>query len=253
LTGGVRVLVVDDLELARQKLVRSLSAHPDVEVVGEAASGEEMIDAIRRLHPALLFLDVSMPEQDGFSALRELPPGQRPVVIFLTAYAQFALEAFRVDAVDYLLKPVDPTLLATALMRARRRLKDAPTNRDGTPTSVVYPLRLTLRTDSGLRLLPVDTIDWIEAVRNHLAIHCGREVIIVRLTLQNIVTQLEPKRFARVHRSAVVNLARVRELRPVSNGDQRMVLIDGTELPISRTHREAVLRLLAVAAHMNIS
>jgi two-component system LytT family response regulator len=245
-TGDLRVLVVDDLELARQKLVRSLSAYPDVEVVGEAASGEEMIDAIQRLHPALLFLDVSMPEQDGFSALRELPPGQRPLVIFLTAYAQFALEAFRVDAVDYLLKPVDPTLLAAALMRARRRLKDvAPNDRDGTPTSVVYPLRLTLRTDSGLRLLPVDAIDWIEAVRNHLAIHCGREVIIVRLTLQNIVSQLEPKRFARVHRSGVVNLARVRELRPVSNGDQRMVLNDGTELPISRTHREAVLRLLA--------
>jgi two-component system LytT family response regulator len=243
----LRVLIVDDVELARQKLARSLGAHADVEVVGEAANGPEMIAAIERLRPQLVFLDVSMPEQDGFSAWRELAPEQRPLVIFLTAYAQFALDAFRVEAIDYLLKPVEAPLLAEALARARRRLAEpaAVVDSSGAPPSVEYLLRLTVRTDSGLRVLPVDAIDWIEAVRNHVAIHCGREAIIVRSTLQGIVAQIDPKRFARVHRSTVVNLRQVRELRPLSNGDQRMVLNDGTELPISRTHREAFLRLLA--------
>jgi two-component system, LytTR family, response regulator len=243
---GLRVLIVDDVELARQKLVRSLSAHADVEIVGEAADGAQMIQAIHRLHPSLMFLDVSMPEQDGFSALREVVLEQRPLVIFLTAYSHFALDAFRVEAIDYLLKPVDPALLAESLARARRRLAEpVTTDGNGTRTPVDYAERLTVRTDSGLRVLPVDAIDWIEAVRNYLAIHCGREALIVRSTLHSIAAQLDPKRFARIHRSAVVNLKQVRELRPVSNGDQRMVLNDGTELPISRTHREAFLRLLA--------
>jgi two-component system, LytTR family, response regulator len=246
LTTGLRVLIVDDVELARQKLVRSLSAHTDVEVVGEAADGAQMIQAIHRLHPSLMFLDVSMPEQDGFSALREVIPEERPLVIFLTAYSHFALDAFRVEAIDYLLKPVDPNLLAEALARARRRLAEpVTTDSNGAHSPVDFAERLTVRTDTGLRVLPVDTIDWIEAVRNYLAIHCGREAIIVRSTLQSIAAQLDPKHFARIHRSAVVNLKQVRELRPVSNGDQRMVLNDGTELPISRTHRENFLRLLA--------
>ena len=191
MTTPLRVLVVDDVELARQKVVRSLRAHADVEVVGEAANGAEMIEAIGRLRPALVFLDVSMPEQDGFSALREIAPEQRPLVIFLTAYAHFALDAFRVEATDYLLKPVDPVLLAEALARVRRRLAE-PVSSDlpGATTAADYPSRLTVRANSGLRVLPVDTIDWIEAVRNYLAIHCGREAIIVRATLQGIVAQL---------------------------------------------------------------
>jgi len=242
----LRVLVVDDVELARQRLMRALAAHPDVEVVGEAANGPEMIEAIRRLHPALMFLDVSMPEQDGFSALAELSIELRPLVVFVTAYAHFALNAFRVEAIDYLLKPADPALLAEALARARQRLAQPAQVVAKEPVAAAACLeRLTLRTDTGLRVVSADAIDWIEAIRNHLAIHEGREVIIVRSTLQALMAQLDPQRFVRVHRSTLVNIARVRELRALGNGDQRMVLTDGTELAISRTHREALLRLLA--------
>ena len=201
-----------------------------------------MIEAIHRLRPALVFLDVSMPEQDGFSALAELPAELRPLVIFVTAYAQYALDAFRVDAIDYLLKPADPALLAEALARVRQRLAQPAAIVSNEPMeAVVYPERLTLRTDSGLRVVPVDAIDWIEAIRNYLAIHEGREVVIVRATLHALIAQLDPKRFVRVHRSTLVNIRQVRELRPLGNGDQRMVLIDGTELPTSRTYREALL------------
>jgi two-component system LytT family response regulator len=242
----MRVLVVDDVELARQRLLRALAAHPDVEVVGEAASGPEMIEAIPRLHPALLFLDVSMPEQDGFSALAELPAELRPLVVFVTAYAQFALNAFRVEAIDYLLKPADPALLAKALARARQRLAQPAVAVANEPApTTVYPERLTLRTDTGLRVVSVDAIDWIEAIRNYLAIHEGREVFIIRSTLQSLAAQLDPARFVRVHRSTLVNIRQVRELRPLGNGDQCMVLVDGTELSISRTYREALLHLLA--------
>lgn len=242
----IRVLLVDDVELARQKLARALGAHGDVEVVGEAANGEEMVAAIARLRPDLIFLDIAMPEQDGFSALADVPLERRPLVIFLTAYAQHALDAFRVDAVDYLLKPVDPALLADALQRVRRRLIEAGASVAVAPTgTAAYAERLALRTDSGLRVLPVESIRWIEAIRNYLAIHCKDETVIVRTTLQGLLAQLDPARFARVHRSAIVNLAQVRELRPLGNGDQRMLLHDDTEIAISRTYRDALLRSLA--------
>lgn len=242
----LRTLVVDDVELARQKLVRALSKHADVEVVGEAANGAEMIKAIGHLQPTLMFLDVSMPEQGGFSALSELPAEQYPLVVFVTAYAQFALDAFRVEAIDYLLKPVDPVLLDQALGRVRRRLAEPGIAEiHKISSSASYPDRLTVRTDTGLRILPLASIDWIETVRNYVAIHCGREVIIVRSTLHGLLAQLNPKCFARIHRSAVVNLKQIREVRPSSNGDQRLVLNDGTELMVSRTHREALLLLLS--------
>lgn len=242
----LRALLVDDVELARQKLARALGAHADVEIVGEAANAEEMIAAIERLRPELMFLDISMPEQDGFSALSQLSPERRPLVIFLTAYAQYALDAFRVEAVDYLLKPVDPALLAQALRRVHRRLAEPGMERtDVSAGTSKYAERLTLRTDSGLRLLPVDTIHWIEALRNHLAFHCAGETLIVRATLQGILALLDPARFARVHRSAIVNLAQVRELRPLGNGDQRLLLQDDRQIVISRTYRDALLRALA--------
>jgi two-component system, LytTR family, response regulator len=246
MTAVIRAVVVDDVELARQKLARALGAHPDVEIVGEAANGEDMVAAIAALSPALVFLDIALPEQDGFSALSEVPPERRPLVIFLTAYAHYALDAFRVEAVDYLLKPVVPELLAQALQRVRRRLR-APRPELALPAAptATYPERLTVRTDSGLRVLAVDAIHWVEALRNYLAFHCAGETVIVRSTLQGVLGQLDPARFARVHRSAIVNLRAVRELRAASSGNQRLLLHDGTALAISRTHREALLRLLA--------
>jgi two-component system, LytTR family, response regulator len=242
----MRVLLVDDVALARQKLARALGAHADVQIVGEAANGEEMAAAVAEFRPELVFLDISMPEQDGFSALAEVPVEHRPLVIFLTAYAQYALDAFRVEAVDYLLKPVDPQALAQSLQRVRRRLAEpSPSPGTQTPTVVHYAERLTLRTDTGLRVMPVESVRWIEAIRNYTAFHCAQETLIVRATLQGVLDTLDPARFVRVHRSAIVNVAEVHELRPQGNGDQRMLLKDGTRIGISRTYRDALMRLLA--------
>jgi len=243
MSAPLRVLLVDDVELARQKLRRALSAHADVEIVGEAANGEEMIAAVHALKPQLLFLDIAMPEQDGFSALAELPRAERPLVVFLTAYAQHALQAFRVEAVDYLLKPIEAELLADALARARKRLAEPAPAPAANETRLAE--RLTVRTDNGLRVVDVASIRWIEAIRNYVALHLAGESLIVRSTSQSLLDQLDPSRFVRVHRSAIVNLAEVHELRPQGNGDQRMRLRDGAEVPISRTYREELLRRLS--------
>ncbi len=245
MTPSLRVLLVDDVELARSKLRRALAAHADVEIVGEAADGEAMLAAVRALRPQLLFLDIAMPEQDGFSALSELPPAERPLVIFLTAYAQHALEAFRVEAVDYLLKPVEAGLLAEALGRVRRRLAEPGVVATPAAPAPRHAERLTVRTDSGMRVVEVATIRWVEAIRNYLALHLPGESVIVRSTLQGLLEQLDPARFVRVHRSAIVNIAEVHELRPIGNGDQKMRLRDGSEIAISRTYREDLLRRLA--------
>ena len=240
----LRVLVVDDVELARSKVVRLLSAFPDVEVVGTAVDGMGLISAVRDLRPDLVFLDISMPEQDGISAFSEIPPADRPLVIFLTAHEHFALRAFRVDAIDYLLKPLDPDLLMESLQRVRRRLAKGALPAAGVPAKG-FPERLALRTDTGVRVVPVERINWVEAVRNYMAIHLTGETFIVRSTMQGLLAQLNPDQFARIHRSAIVNARTVVEIRPFGNGDQRLRLADGTELAISRGYREALLQLLA--------
>jgi two-component system, LytTR family, response regulator len=242
---SLRVLVVDDVELARQKVVRLLSVQEGIEVIGTAANGMEMLDAVARLRPTLLMLDISMPEQDGISALLKIPSENRPLVIFVTAYEEFALTAFRVNAVDYLLKPIEPALLTEGLARARRRLAEGISQSPSKASAASPPVRITVRTDTGLRVVLLDDINWVEAVRNYVAIHLPGETLIVRSTLQRILGQLDPLMFAHAHRSAVVNVRKVRELRPFGNGDQRMWLHDGTQLSISRSCREALLCLLA--------
>ena len=240
----LRVLIVDDVELARQRLARLLAAHADVEVVGEAADARQMLACVQASRPHLLLLDVTMPEQDGFSALDALPPGERPLVIFATAYEHYAARAFRVDAVDYLLKPVEADLLGDALDRARRRLRMPVASTGAASDVVAWPQRITLRTDSGLRVVEVEAIDWMESIRNYVAVHAGSETLIVRATLQGMLAQLDPSRFARLHRSIVVNVARIRELQPMGNGDHRVVLRDGRTLVGSRTYRDALMALL---------
>src|SRR5690349_16332123 len=159
-----------------------------------------MIAAVRALKPQLVFLDIAMPEQDGFSALAELPRAERPLVVFLTAYAQHALQAFRVEAVDYLLKPIEAELLADALARARRRLAD-PAPAVAAASDKRFAERLTVRTDAGLRVVDVASIRWIESIRNYVALHVAGESLIVRSTSQALLDQLDPSRFVRVHRS----------------------------------------------------
>ena len=239
----ITTVIVDDVALARQKVVRALKDHPNIEVIGEAEDGPGMIAMVREKNPSLLFLDISMPEQDGFSALAEIEESTRPLIVFLTAHSHFAVDAFRVDAVDYLVKPLDPGALKLALTKVRRRL-DEPTATlsSPSPASIAFSHRIAFRTDEGFKVVRVDAIRWIESVRNHIAVHTGSETLLTRCTLQEVLEKLDPASFVRVHRSAAVNIDVVHYIQPQSSGDQKLVLNDGTELAVSRSYREELLR-----------
>jgi two-component system LytT family response regulator len=242
----IRVLVVDDEPLARAGLCEWLAAEPDMELVGESATGVEAIAAIRRERPDLALLDVALPEADGFQILAALPPDEMPLVVFITAHDRYALQAFDAHAVDYLLKPVEQQRFRRALGRARERLRSR--DRDAWPERLTallqelrapprYPLRLAVRTVGRTYFVPTAEIDWIEAAGNYARLHVGRIRHVMRDTLTNLEKELDPARFCRVHRSAIVNLERVREIQPGDRGDQRLILTDGTRLVLSATHR----------------
>lgn len=231
----LRVVVVDDVALARQRLERLLRAWPDITVVAACADVDAAAAAVAAHAPDLLLLDVDMPGGDGFTLLDRLPSETRPVVVFTTAHAGFAARAFRVDAVDYLLKPVTSPALGEALERvaARRRAGfDAPS-------------WLLLRERDGTTVLPMSAIDWVEAAGNYACIRAEGVTHVHRETLTRLEARLDPTRFQRIHRSRVVNIDRIAALRPLANGDQIVVLRDGTELGLSRTWRDPLLARLA--------
>jgi two-component system, LytTR family, response regulator len=265
----LRALVADDEPLARRRLVRLLEGRPGVEVVGECADGPSAVAAIRRERPDLVFLDVQMSGMDGFAVLREAGPGPLPLVVFVTAHDRYALRAFEVHAVDYLLKPLDPARLDAALERAaaraargrrthERRLVElleelgreqrdlgrrlAPPA-DGART----PERLLLKLGERMVFVPVEAIERVEAEGNYVRIHAGKERYLVRGTLAGMEKLLDPRRFLRIHRSTVVNLDRVREVRPAFAGDCTVVLHDGTELRLSRRYRDRLERIVESA------
>jgi len=247
---ALRCLIVDDVQLARDRLRRLLGALPDIEVVGEAANVTDALELVHEHTPDLIFLDIEMPERDGFALIAALPEGLRPAIVFVTAYDQHAVRAFDADAVDYLLKPVEIERLKQSVDRMRTR------RGQWTPELIAqlqslgdeshYPDRLSLPVDHGIRLLGLDDIDWIESAGNYLCIRTGNETLIVRETLTRMETRLDPKRFARIHRSRIVHLGRIAKLLPLYNGDHTVVLKDGTELGLSRTYRDALYRALAI-------
>lgn len=241
-----RTLIVDDIALARQKLRRMLRVHDDIDVVAEAANSAEMLLKLAQTSPDLILLDITMPGQDGLSALSELPLLQRPLVIFITAHGHFAPMAFRLDAVDYLLKPVQPELLAEALTRMRRRARidnslEPGDSIDENLTVNGSMSRICLKTDQGLRVVAIQTIDHIEAIRNYIALHCGNEVLIVRQTMHSIADKLSAEQFVRVHRSTIINVKRVQKVRPGNNGEQILTLHNGKEIVASRSYRRLLL------------
>lgn len=244
MSRALRVLVVDDVELARRRLVRALEEHADVSVVGEAADGEQMQAQVAALRPDLVFLDIAMPEQDGFAALAGIAPAERPLVVFLTAYSEHALQAFRVDAVDYLLKPVDGAALAIALDKVRARLALPGVGAVARGVSGKTPDRLSLRTDDGLVWVALAQIGWIEAIRNHVAVHTDEGDHIVRSTLRDMLDRLAAGHFVQASRSAVVNAAQVKKLLVAPNGEHRLRLQGGVEVVIGKSFREGVLRAL---------
>jgi two-component system LytT family response regulator len=251
---SLTVLIVDDEPLAREKIRTLLESHPELECVGECANGAEAVADIERLTPHLVFLDVQMPEVDGFGVLAALDPGRLPAVIFVTAYDRYALQAFEVNALDYLLKPFDRERFDRAVARAQAALAGA---REGSELSrrlldllqVLkrerrHPERIVVRDAGRVFFLRTDEIDWIEAAGNYCCLHVGKQSHLLRETMKALESRLDPERFLRVHRSRIVNVDRIRELRPATHGEYLVRLADGTELATSRGYGDRIQRHL---------
>jgi two-component system, LytTR family, response regulator len=246
----LRALVVDDEPLARARMRTLLGDHPEVIIVGECGNGADAIVAIEEHTPDLVFLDIQMPELDGFGVIEAVGPERMPLVIFVTAYDEYAVQAFEVHALDYLLKPVERERFAAALERARVRLA-APRGTDsgGARQQLQMLLdsfgsrqrrdvRLAIKVDGRLIFLRTADIDWIEAIDNHAKIHLGAETHVVRDTLTRLENRLPKSRFLRIHRSIIVNTERVRELQPWFQGDYVVILHDGTRHTSGRSYRQ---------------
>jgi two-component system LytT family response regulator len=256
--ADLKCLIVDDVELGRDKLRRYLADQPGVTIVGEAGSGVEAVTAIRDLAPDVVFLDVEMPEMDGFDVLAALAGEKLPAVVFVTAYEHYAVRAFDVHAVDYLLKPVEKERLVQALDRVRAEQAESDAAAEGEATidgrlrnllgelkpGANYPARLLIKDVGRTRVVAVKDIDWVEAAGNYVALHCGKETHIMRETMTDLERRLDPTRFARIHRSAIVSIEQIVELTPLFNGDQSVKIKTGAELTLSRTYRDKVLPLL---------
>ncbi len=249
----LRALVVDDEPLARRALLRLLKREADVQVIGQCGDGESAVETIRRTRPDLVFLDVQMPEMDGFRVVEAVGVERMPVTIFVTAFDRYALRAFDANAVDYLLKPFAAERLTRALARARDRCVGKADQEaaqrlfsllDRTRFQTDYAQRLTVSTRGRILFVEVADIDWIEAEGNYARLHVSRKIYDVRETLQSLMEKLDPRDFVRIHRSTIVNQRRIREVQPWFRGSHIVVLESGEELRMSRYQREAVERLL---------
>src|SRR5579871_1470369 len=248
----MRILIVDDEPLACERIRTLLNGAANVQIAGECHDGRSAVAAIRSLAPDLVFLDVQMPEMDGFAVLRQLERqrgsglAELPVVVFVTAYDQYALKAFEVCALDYLLKPFDRERFSRALARARVELdrrKSGEVNEQVLKLLVnleqarKYLEKLMIHEGGRVFFLRADEIDWIEAAGNYARLHVGKQEHLYRETMAKLESQLNPDRFARIHRSAIVNTERVKELQPCFRGDYVIVLRDNQKLTMSRTYR----------------
>jgi two-component system LytT family response regulator len=239
-TRPLRALLIEDEIHARRYLRELLAAEDGLTIVGEADSGTTGADLIRTLTPDLVFLDVQMPELDGFAMIDAVGADRMPAFIFVTAYPQYAVRAFEIDAVDYLCKPFDRQRLAVAVQRARRHLEPAARPApEPQPDPGGWYSRITVKEEAGITFVPVDEVLWIEAANKYVVIHSGVGTHVARLTIQHIAARLDPKAFVRIHRSILVRKSAVRGLHPLFHGDYTVKLIDGTELTLSRTYREA--------------
>ncbi len=249
----IRVLVVDDEPLGRERLRNLLVKESDVTLVGEAGSGEEAIDKIRTLRPDLVFLDIRLPGCTGFNVLEKLGDDVPPAVVFVTAHDEFALQAFDVQAVDYLLKPFDRSRFKTALQRAIERLRSASTDDLASKLSAVIaqlqpqratsPERIPVKTGGKVIFVNVTDIDWVGSADNYVELHVGNQAHLIRETMTAMEQRLPNERFVRISRTAIVNSERVKELQPLFHGEYSVTLRDGTRLTLSRTYRDQLSRL----------
>jgi two-component system, LytTR family, response regulator len=249
----VRTLIVDDEVLAREKIMTLLADDTEIEIIGECADGLAAVSAIESQKPDLIFLDVQMPELDGFGVLEAVDAERMPMIIFVTAYDHYALRAFEVHALDYLLKPFDRERFNKALGRAKLQIER---DRTGAMSAELFALltdlkarpkqlqRLVIKSGGRVFFLRADEIDWIEAAANYVRLHVGKESHLLRETINSLAAQLDPEKFLRIHRSTIVNLERVKELQPWFHGDYVVILQDGTQLNSSRSYREQLHQLV---------
>jgi two-component system LytT family response regulator len=263
MNDSLRVLIVDDEPLARARLTQLLTNEDGVELVGEASRTGEARRMIAALRPDVLLLDVQMPGGSGFDLIEGLAPEAQPGVIFVSAHDQHAVRAFSVRAIDYLLKPFDRERLRAALDRARdavaRRSRGAESGArvaaaPGAAADVSrYLGRFVVRSVGRMLLIDAGEVDWIEAAGNYVRLHHAGQKHLLRETMNSLESQLDPERFARIHRSTIVNLDRVRELHHILHGDYSVHLRDGTRLTLSRGYRESFERLIAGATDLRLS
>jgi two-component system LytT family response regulator len=265
-TGNLTTIVVDDESLARRGLKLRLAELEGVEVLAECRNGREAIEAIREFEPDLVFLDIQMPGLDGFDVVRELQADHMPLIVFVTAFDQYAISAFDVHAVDYVLKPVEEARLEEAVSRARNRLAgtvkgdqkqrllEVIVELTGKSESAIeemlqadgpgYPDKLTIKDGPEVVLVPTQDIEWVDAAGDYMCIHAGGETHVMRSTMKDLEAQLDPTRFQRIHRSTLVNLERVVKLSSHINGEYFLTLDCGACLKMSRTYRDSVAHLL---------
>lgn len=244
----MRVLIVDDEPLARRGARARLEQIRDVEIAGECASGREAIAEIERSRPDVVMLDVQMPEVDGFGVIDAIGPGHMPLTIFVTAFDAHAIRAFDANALDYLLKPIDDERFRVAVERARQRLAESAVARAKGLEGALGSLgdrRIVLRDGGRVLLFDQADIDWLGADGDYVRVHAKGRSHLLRHTMGAMEARLDPARFARVHRSAIVNLARVAEIRRRGDRDYQLVLLDGTKLKLGRSYRARIEAAIA--------
>lgn len=253
-SNKIRALIVDDEELARDRIASLLADHPDVEVVGTCSDGPSAVETIERERPDLVFLDVQMPGMDGFEVIENLDREHIPAVVFVTAHDAHAIRAFEIHALDFLLKPFDHTRFEKALERARAQLsRDKTTNFDSRLVSLLeelrderkYPERLIVKSSGRVFFVRAEDIDWVEASGNYVKIHTKSEAHLLRESMKNMEAKLDPKTFVRIHRSAIVNIDRIKELEPWFHGEYVVILRDGTRLTASRVFSDRLSAAIA--------
>jgi two-component system LytT family response regulator len=244
-TGAeMRVLVVDDEPLARAGLRAILREERGLSVVGESACGADAIAAIDELSPDLVFLDIGLPDLDGFDVIQRLPADKRPAIVFVTAHSDQALRAFETRALDYVTKPIRRDRVHEAVARARERIRLERLDRQVAPSPAVTGGPLALKIDGRVHLIDPDSIDWVEADDDHVVVHCGERTWRSRETLRHVAGRLDPSRFVQIHRSTIVRLGAVRELQPWFHGDYVAILHSGAKLRLSRSFRDGVAATL---------
>lgn len=248
----IRTLIIDDMDLARERIQRVLSLDTEIEIIGECVDGKQAVETIERLEPDLVFLDIQMPEMSGFEVLENIKVKKMPIVIFVTAYDEFALRAFEFHAFDYLLKPFEIERMQSTIARTKELLKNKTSDFNQRLSDLLktfkesrnYMKRMAIKSRGKTVFLMVDEIDYIVSDGNYLYIHAGKQNHLIRASLQYFETKLDPEKFVRIHRSTIVNFNSIKEMHPLFNGDQLIIMKDNKELNLSRKYRDKLNNLL---------